>query len=72
MLHEYILPYIRIYRVYMHIWSLENIYIGHIYIFDIFFDCICELCVLHICKWVQIGANACSFAHHFHYGYTVF
>ena len=50
---------------YMHIKSLENIYIGYIYMFSIvYLFVICALYVLYICKWVQIGANACFVAYH--------
>ena len=44
-------------KTYMHIWSLENIYIGDIYMFSIF---ICLfLCILHA-EYMQMGANWCK------------
>ena len=58
----YILPYIHICRSYMHIWSLEKKIYG-IHLFAMFV-CVCAFCMLNICKWVQIGANACFVAHH--------
>ena len=42
----------------MHIWSLANIYIGHMYMFSMFIY-LC-LCVFHA-EYVQIGANWCKY-----------
>ena len=53
----YILPYMRICRAYMHIWSLANIYIGPIYMFAMF---ICVfLCNFHA-AYMQMSAIWCK------------
>ena len=36
---------------------------GYIYIFSSLFVCFYALCMLHICKCMQISANACSIAY---------
>ena len=45
------------YMPYVHIWSLANVYIGHIYMFSMFI-CLC-LCILHA-EYMQMGANWCK------------
>ena len=56
-MQRYLLLYMYICRAYMHIWSLENIYIGYIYMFTMFI-CLC-LYILHT-AYVQMGANWCK------------
>ena len=60
----YIAIYAYIQVIYIHIGSLEKIYIGHIYIYiclSIFvYVYFYAFCMLHMYKWVQIGANSCS------------
>ena len=41
--------YMHICRAYMHIWSLENIFVGLKYMFSMFV-CIYACCMLYICK----------------------
>ena len=54
---EYILPYMRICTEYMHIWSVANIYIDHIYMFAMFiYLYLCIMCA----AYVQMGANWCK------------
>ena len=55
----YISPFMYTYREYMYIWSLSNIYIGHIYMlarfFFVFMHFLCGI-YANVCKGVQIHA----------------
>ena len=61
----YIAIYAYIQGIYAYIEPEKYIFRSYIYIsFLCLFVCFCVFCMLHMCKWVQIGANACFVAHH--------
>ena len=60
----YIAIYVYMQGIYAYMEPGKHIYRSYIYIYIIcLFLCVCVFCMLHMCKWVQIGANECFVAY---------
>ena len=63
--HKGIYHHICMYARHICIYRALKTCMGHIYMFSMLICLFCALCMLNICKCMQINANACSIAHQF-------